>query len=57
VRQILEEQGFKKISITRKDNSDLIIRNWNFGNGTEKMVFSAYIRAAKAERRETASEN
>lgn len=57
VRQILEEQGFEKISITREDNSDLIIRNRDFGNGTEQMVFSAYIRAARPERREAASEN
>jgi len=57
VRQILEEQGFEKISITRKDNSDQIIRNWNFGNGTEQMVFSAYIRAARPERRKIASES
>jgi hypothetical protein len=51
VRQILEEQGFEKVSITRKDNSDLIIRSWNFGKGTEKMVFSAYIMAVRPERR------
>jgi len=57
VRQILEKQGFEKISITREDNSDLIIRNWDFGNDTERMVFSAYIRAARPERRAAANEN
>jgi len=57
VRQILEEQGFEKISIMRKDNSDLIIRNWNFGDGTEQMVFSAYIRALRPERRTVANES
>jgi len=51
VRQILDELGFEKIMITRKDNSELIIKSWNLGKGTENMVFSAYIRAEKPERR------
>jgi len=47
VRQILVGLGFEAISITRKDNSEKIIKSWNLGQGTEKMVFSAYIRARK----------
>jgi len=47
VRQILNELGFEAISITRKDNSEEIIKGWNLGQGTEQMVFSAYIKAKK----------
>jgi hypothetical protein len=47
VRQILDTLGFEKISITRKENSEDIIRGWNFGKGTEHFVFSAYIAARK----------
>ena len=39
--------GFTDILIQNKDNSDEIIRSWNFGEGVEKMVFSAYIKATK----------
>ncbi|MEW6108213.1 MAG: hypothetical protein AB1632_03450 [Nitrospirota bacterium] len=44
---ILKKAGFIDIVIENKDNSDEIIRNWNFGEGVEKMVFSAYIKAKK----------
>jgi len=47
VRQILNGLGFKTISITRKDNSEQVIKSWNAGKGTEHMVFSAYIKARK----------
>jgi hypothetical protein len=47
LRKLLGEAGFIEITIQDKDNSDEIIRNWNFGEGVEKMVFSAYIRARK----------
>ena len=44
---LLSRAGFVDLMIQDKDNSDEIIRNWNFGNGIEKMVFSAYIQAKK----------
>ena len=44
---ILTRTGFQNILIVDKQNSDEIIRSWNFGEGVEKMVFSAYITAAK----------
>lgn len=47
VRQILNGLGFESISITRKYNSEQIIKTWNTGEGTEHMVFSAYIEARK----------
>ena len=47
VRQILDELGFETVTITRKDGSDEIIKGWNLGVGTERMVFSAYITAQK----------
>jgi DNA-binding transcriptional ArsR family regulator len=47
VRQILAGLNFEDISITRKDNSEEIIKSWNIGRGTEHIVFSAYIRARK----------
>jgi hypothetical protein len=47
LREILEKAGFTDIVIQDKDNSDEIIRSWNFGEGVEKMVFSAYITARK----------
>lgn len=43
----MTEAGFTGIVIEDKDNSDEIIRSWNFGAGVEKMVFSAYVRAIK----------
>jgi len=47
VRQILNSLGFESITITKKDNSEQIIKSWNLGEGTELMVFSAYIQAGK----------
>jgi hypothetical protein len=47
VRQILNGLGFEAISITKKDNSEQIIKSWDIGKGTEHMVFSAYIKATK----------
>jgi hypothetical protein len=43
----LETAGFTDIQIFNKENSEEIIRNWNFGEGVEKAVFSAYIKARK----------
>jgi hypothetical protein len=45
LRRLLEKAGFTGVEIRDKDNSDEIIRSWNFGEGVEKMVFSAYIKA------------
>jgi hypothetical protein len=47
LRQILGDAGFSDVVIEDKDNSDEIIKSWHFGEGVEKMVFSAYIRAKK----------
>jgi hypothetical protein len=47
LKHILEKAGFMDIFIEDKDNSDEIIKNWNFGEGVERMVFSAYIKARK----------
>jgi hypothetical protein len=47
VRRILNEVGFEAVSITRKEKSEEIIKNWNFKEGTERVVFSAYITARK----------
>jgi len=47
VRQILAQAGFENVSITKKDNSEEIIKGWNVAGGAEKMVFSAYIKAVK----------
>jgi hypothetical protein len=47
LKAILEKAGFTDIEIQDKDNSDEIIKSWNFGDGVEKMVFSAYIKARK----------
>ncbi|HMK50841.1 MAG TPA: hypothetical protein VK435_12360 [Thermodesulfovibrionales bacterium] len=44
---ILKESGFVDIVIEAKENSDEIIRSWNFGKGVEQMVFSSYIKARK----------
>ena len=49
MRQILDELGFEKTFIIRKDQSDLIIKSWNIGRGAENVVFSAYIGAKKKE--------
>ncbi len=45
--QYLEKAGFGNIIFIDKKNSDEIIRNWNFGEGVENAVFSAYIKAVK----------
>jgi hypothetical protein len=50
LKGILEKAGFTDIAIQDKDNSDEIIRSWNFGEGVEKMVFSAYIKAVRPHR-------
>ena len=47
MRQILVDLNFEDISITKKDNSEEIIKSWNIGAGTEHIVFTAYIRARK----------
>lgn len=47
LKRILEEAGFTDITIEEKDKSDEIIKSWNFGEGVEKMVVSAYIKAKK----------
>jgi arsenite methyltransferase len=47
LKEILKKSGFTDIVIQNKDNSDDIIRSWNFGEGVERMVFSAYIKATK----------
>jgi hypothetical protein len=47
VRQILIGLGFEDVSITKKENSEEIIKSWNFKEGTEHFVFSAYITATK----------
>jgi hypothetical protein len=51
LKVILEKAGFTDIEIQDKDNSDEIIKSWNFGEGVEKMVFSAYIKAKKPQPR------
>jgi hypothetical protein len=47
LKQILAKAGFTDIVIKEKEKSDKIIRSWNFGEGVENMVFSAYIQAKK----------
>jgi hypothetical protein len=47
LRRILLKARFTDIVIQEKDNTDEIIRSWNFGEGVEKMVFSAYVKARK----------
>jgi arsenite methyltransferase len=47
VRQILNGLGFEGVSINKKDNSEEIIKSWNMGEGTEHLVFSAYVTAQK----------
>jgi len=49
LRKLLKNSGFTNIVIQDKDNSDDIIKSWNFGVGIEKMVFSAYIQAKRPE--------
>jgi hypothetical protein len=47
VEKNLTDLGFQEINITRKDQSEKIIKGWNVGEGAEKVVFSAYIQAVK----------
>ena len=49
LRNLLSSAGFIGIAVQDKDNSDDIIKSWNFGEGIEKMVFSAYIQARRPE--------
>jgi hypothetical protein len=50
VKGILSELGFQDIVITPKRQSYEIVRAWHVGEGAEKVVFSAYIKAAKPEK-------
>jgi len=47
LKRILVKAGFRDIVIQEKDNTDEIISSWNFGEGVEKMVFSAYVQARR----------
>jgi hypothetical protein len=47
LKEILQKAGFTDTVIEDKENSDEIIKGWNFGEGVEKMVFSAYIKTRK----------
>jgi arsenite methyltransferase len=47
VKKILSDLGFQEINIRPKEQSEKIIREWNVGEGAEKLVFSAYIQAVK----------
>jgi hypothetical protein len=47
LKRMLELAGFSDITIKHKEKSDDIIKSWNFGEGVENMVFSAYIKAIK----------
>lgn len=47
LKEIMTKAGFVDITVEDKKNSDEIIKGWNFGEGVEKMVFSAYIKAFK----------
>jgi hypothetical protein len=44
---MLEESGFTNVTVREKEKSSEIIKGWNFGEGVENMVFSAYITAKK----------
>lgn len=48
MKEYFEMAGFTDIHIIDKENSEEIIRSWNFGEGVEKTVYSAYIKASKA---------
>jgi hypothetical protein len=48
VKRILSGLGFQEIVISRKEQGERIIREWNIGHGAEKVVFSAYIQAVRA---------
>jgi len=47
VKEILSNLGFQEINIRPKEQSEKIIREWNVGEGVERVVFSAYIQAVK----------
>ena len=47
LKRMLEAAGFTDIAIKDKEKSDEIIRGWNFGEGVENMVSSAYVQAGK----------
>ena len=47
LKHYLENAGFIEIDIIKKEHSEEIIRNWKLGEGVEKAVFSAYIKAVK----------
>ena len=47
LERMLQVAGFSNIIIKDKEKSDDIIKGWNFGEGVENMVFSAYIQAKK----------
>ena len=47
LKEMLQRTGFTDIVIRYKEKSDDIIKGWNFGEGVENMVFSAYITAQK----------
>ena len=47
LKAMLGAAGFSDITIKDKEKSDEIIKGWNFGEGVEGMVFSAYIQAKK----------
>jgi hypothetical protein len=49
VKKILSDLGFQEIHIMPKDQSEKIIREWNVGEGAERVVFSAYVHAVKPE--------
>ncbi len=48
LKVLLNKAGFTEIVIKDKEKSDEIIKSWNFGEGVENMVFSAYIKAKKS---------
>jgi hypothetical protein len=47
LKTMLAAAGFTGITVMNKEKSDEIIKGWNFGEGVENMVFSAYIQAQK----------
>lgn len=47
LKTILGKIGFTDIRFVDKQNSDEIIKSWKFGEGVERMVVSAYIKATK----------
>jgi hypothetical protein len=47
VKTILSDLGFGNITISRKEQSEDIIRAWNVAESAEKVVFSAYVQAVK----------